>query len=464
MLNTKMNPCKNFQDELDPYLDGELNPESAEKVESHLPGCEGCREYVSFQKSLLTGIKEDWKKDVPSNPYFYAGLMEKIDRQPAGPQLSWGKLAFAGSALMIVGVFVFFSVSNKPQTEPTQEIVSSAQPASSAQPLITGLKSSDMLAFLYQEMVPVDPARTEYVRLVTGDDGRPGLLVSASDEKTETIYLQLSGMADQFFPSEREAEINSQLQKFAGILSGGILVDRKGQLLVDPSVYQLKEKIQQKLAGLLGGKVNENLENALAVLTGKESGLVKTSLMISFPERTDLVKVSSSDENEYALISVDAFTVRSLRQAVPRFSRLVPGEFQAGAEPSYAVVETQKRLFTPSQPGVVSVASNSPKKETGLTLVEANQLLFSLRNGLKPEEVLAKKAALDEAFNQYLKDTQELAKQVKLQREQSAGFKVYVPNSGGVKVVGFGSSNREPDSLKKKASKKENGTTTLDNE
>ncbi|MCA0444725.1 MAG: zf-HC2 domain-containing protein [Bacteroidetes bacterium] len=464
MLNTKMNPCKNFQDELDPYLDGELSPESAEKVESHLPECEGCREYVSFQKSLLTGIKEDWKKDVPPNPYFYAGLMEKIDRQPAGPQLSWGKLAFAGSTLMLVGVFVFFSVSNKPQTEPNQVIVSAIQSASAAQPLITGLNSSDMLAFLHQEMVPVDPARTEYVRLVTGSDGRPGILVSASDEKTEAVYLHLSGLADQFFPSEKETEINAQLQKFAGILSGGILVDRKGQLLVDPSVYQLKEKIQQKLAGLLGGKVNENLENALAVLTGKGSDLVKTSLLISFPERTDLVKVSASDENDYALISMDAFTVRSLRLAVPRFSRLVSGEFQSAPEPSYAVVESQKSVFTPVQPPLVSVASASSKKESGLTVAEANQLLFSLRNGLKPEEVLAKKAALDEAFNKYLKDTQELAKQVKQQRDQDAGFKVYVPNSGGVKVVGFGASGREPDSLKKKASKKENGTTTLDNE
>lgn len=464
MPNTKMNPCKNFQDELDPYIDGELSPESIEKVESHLPDCDGCRDYISFHKSLLTGIKEDWKKDVPSNPYFYAGLMEKIDRQPAGPQLSWGKLAFAGSALAVVGVFAFFSVNNRPQTEPVQEIVSAPQPVSSAQPLITGLEPSDMLAFLHQEMVPVDPARTEYVRLYKGNDGRPGLLISASDEKTESLHRQLSGLAAQLFSAEQEIEINNQLQRFAELLSGSILVDRKGKLLVDPSVYQLKEKLQQKLAGLLGKKANKNLESAFAVHSGNESDIVKTSLLVSFPERTDLVKVSDSDRNEYALISVDVFTVRSLRLAVPRFSRLVPGEFQTGAEPSYAVVESQKRLFAPSQPELISVASNSSGKEPGLTLIEANQLLFSLRNGLKPEEVLAKKAALDEAFNQYLKDTQALAKQVKLQREQSAGFQVYVPNSGGVKVVGFGSSGREPDSLKKKASKKENGTTTLDND
>lgn len=459
-----MNPCKNFQDELDPYLDGELDPESAEKVASHLPDCDGCRDYVSFRKSLLTGVKEDWKKDIPSNPYLYAGLMEKIDRQPSRPQLNWGKLALAGSALVAVGVFVFFSVTTQPHSEAVPEMASVSHSPSPAQPLITGLEPADMLAFLHQETVPVDPARTEYVKIFTGTDGRPGLLISAADEKTEALHLQLSGLADQLIPSELQSEVNSELGRFAGILSESILVDRKGQLLIDPSVYHLKEKIQQKLAGLLGKQVNGKLEQSFAMLSGKGSDLAKTSLLVSLPERTNLVKTSENDQNEYALISVDAFTVRSLRLAVPRFSRLVPNDFQTGTEPAYAVVESGKRVFTPVQSDLAAVASVQPKKESGLTLAEANQLLFSLRNGLKPEEVLAKKAALDEAFNQYLKDTQELAKQVKLQREQEAGFQVYVPNSSRVKVVGFGSAGREPDSLKKKAAQKENGTTTLDHD
>ncbi|HMV49869.1 MAG TPA: zf-HC2 domain-containing protein, partial [Blastocatellia bacterium] len=42
--------CRRFQRQLSPYLDGELPPEAAAKMEQHLAGCAACHERLEGQR------------------------------------------------------------------------------------------------------------------------------------------------------------------------------------------------------------------------------------------------------------------------------------------------------------------------------------------------------------------------------------------------------------------------------
>jgi len=444
MQNTKMKPCNLFSSRLDLFLDHRLDETSAGEVSRHLNDCSGCREYVGFHRSLLQDAGAELKKEIPVNPYFYAGLMEKIDRQPVKPRWNTSRVALAGSLVSGAGaVLVYtFLLSGDPES-PASPLLTALPARETVQTLISAPEPSEMLGFLQQESIPVDAARTEFVRIVRNDAGMPGLLVSAADPSEDSIRSEFAAEISRFLTSRPPEDLTRELRVFAGRLTAGLLIDSKGRLLIHPSVFSLKDQLQASLSRFSGQNLAGRIETLQNRFGNRAALAARTSLLISLPEKSDVVHLSDSSREEYALIPVDAFTVRSLRLTVPRLSRVVPESFLTQPEPRYTVVETRRPVFSRSVPEESQIQiAGLAGSESKLSIIEANQLLYALRNGLRPSDDLLARARQDKAFSAYLSETGALEPGSSYRREAGPGNRV--------QVVGLGTGSSQRPAVKTK--------------
>lgn len=65
-----------LMDCLSDYLDGELDPEICSQIESHMEGCECCREFVVSLKASLEAVHRLEKAEVPEETC--RSLLEKV--------------------------------------------------------------------------------------------------------------------------------------------------------------------------------------------------------------------------------------------------------------------------------------------------------------------------------------------------------------------------------------------------
>jgi len=99
-------------DRLEEYLSGVLTPADRREIEAHLNTCDACREEVrsmqEFSECLVFLRSEE--TDAPS-PGFYAGIVERVERQTASPGFaslfSWHfafgrRIAFASFLMLAV--------------------------------------------------------------------------------------------------------------------------------------------------------------------------------------------------------------------------------------------------------------------------------------------------------------------------------------------------------------------------
>ncbi|HMV82242.1 MAG TPA: kelch repeat-containing protein [Blastocatellia bacterium] len=102
--------CRRFQRQLSPYLDGELPPEAAAKMEQHLAGCAACHERLEGQRfaaRLVANLPLPATTTVPVCPSW--ALPPADDAQPpARPRKLVLQLAAATALLTIIATGVWF--------------------------------------------------------------------------------------------------------------------------------------------------------------------------------------------------------------------------------------------------------------------------------------------------------------------------------------------------------------------
>ena len=102
-----MKYCENYAALLDPFVDGELPDEEADRVRAHLAECEGCRAYVEMAFMLRDGFPDAEEMDVPDG--FSDGVMAAI-RANAAPRKKktapWVKVLLPLAACCAIVVLV----------------------------------------------------------------------------------------------------------------------------------------------------------------------------------------------------------------------------------------------------------------------------------------------------------------------------------------------------------------------
>jgi hypothetical protein len=99
---------RRLRDRLSAYIDGELDPPAAERLESHLAECERCRLELEQLRATVSGLRDLPELEPPRS---FTLSPERVaaprPRQPAAPPLAFGaRIAAVGLAAALAAVLV----------------------------------------------------------------------------------------------------------------------------------------------------------------------------------------------------------------------------------------------------------------------------------------------------------------------------------------------------------------------
>jgi anti-sigma factor RsiW len=90
---------------LDLYLEGELGPYDARKLEEHLEDCPACREALEERRALLEAFASLPPFEVPEG--FAKSVMAALP-EPEAPKAVWLGPLLAGTAALAIGLFGYY--------------------------------------------------------------------------------------------------------------------------------------------------------------------------------------------------------------------------------------------------------------------------------------------------------------------------------------------------------------------
>jgi anti-sigma factor RsiW len=134
--------CEEVHERLEAYVDGDLSPESAQKLEDHIFVCDECREHLDLARQIAGELKTLPAKTCPdhvveaalqhaagSRDSFAAraGAWLRGLRYPLSPRLSFGTAAVI---LAVIGLLTILPVTHKKKDPPRysrEEVVHAQQ-------------------------------------------------------------------------------------------------------------------------------------------------------------------------------------------------------------------------------------------------------------------------------------------------------------------------------------------------
>jgi hypothetical protein len=123
--------CKEFEDLIDLYVAGDLEPEEAREVEDHLAGCEACSKEASSYRACLGTLASLSSENQPDrlSPFFWQGIQKEIllaQEQQVAPARSKARrvlYALAAAILIAVVAYVARGLVDPGQTIPNAPVV-----------------------------------------------------------------------------------------------------------------------------------------------------------------------------------------------------------------------------------------------------------------------------------------------------------------------------------------------------
>ncbi|MEM1247693.1 MAG: zf-HC2 domain-containing protein [Acidobacteriota bacterium] len=132
-MSTLQQCCEHMSlDGLSAYLDQELPPEEAEKVELHLSGCEQCQRRLEGLRSVVGGLRDLERLQPP--PFVEEALRHEISLQAKRRSVLWQRLdrlakprSFNGPLfamiLALATIVLLFSVGLERASQPATEVI-----------------------------------------------------------------------------------------------------------------------------------------------------------------------------------------------------------------------------------------------------------------------------------------------------------------------------------------------------
>ncbi|MCK4225121.1 MAG: zf-HC2 domain-containing protein [candidate division Zixibacteria bacterium] len=114
--------CKNIKKSLVSFLENELPEERRVEIENHLKICPHCSHLLEEFSELWQAVEH--REKIQPSPYFWTRLKQRIveyeeGRKPVlgwfGGLIGWARPAVA-VAVLLIGIFLGYSLGNFPQT------------------------------------------------------------------------------------------------------------------------------------------------------------------------------------------------------------------------------------------------------------------------------------------------------------------------------------------------------------
>ena len=450
-MTWKTDHCTIAKDFSDQYFNQTLSETDQNFVDGHLAICPDCKKWFVFTQELQKiGQSESGK--LKANPFLYASMMDKLEKTKRRRHLSPLKISLAASLVVLIGSLLIFPFNRNSDQKTTASSRALIGASASTHYLFSELTVDDILFFWKTKALPIDHTRGEFV--IYQQTPQSASIVFTGNpcgDCTDQSLLE-SASVKLGMSEEKTGQVRTILTSFASSIRAGLLVDKNGQLLVSTELLGSVRSLEKELkTALTSAEFNQFKKQTFSQILTDPSQRI-SSFTVHLPQYSDKVVISGENKNHYALVSIDEFTIRSLRQSIPKMGRIIVPDFENYPSEQYAVVSHNVKLYESEMPNM-SVAKNKatvqPQKFNGLSIIEANDFMMALKRGLTPEEEKLYQTQLAEFFTNYSKLTPEARKKIK-SAQTDEEIENPVNQNGNANTVGFGAQSSSPKKMKSK--------------
>ena len=229
---------------LSAYLDDELSPSEKAEVEKLLATS------LEMQKKLddLKKVKQlgNHVKRIPESPFFETRLMAAIEGQKN--ESSKIKRWMPAAALVVVTLVIMTVFKYNPglidQIWEDQKVALAGFYKENLQPVLlaANLTNEDVFNFAFNNELPLDNTRKQYLLLGYDDSGKEFFEIRTSDQKVkrESYNEYITAMN---LDSDQKQTIDSIIGSYSKALEGQVLVNDKNTIAINSNLWNLRKAI-----------------------------------------------------------------------------------------------------------------------------------------------------------------------------------------------------------------------------
>jgi len=229
---------------LSAYLDDELTQSEKAEVEKLLASS------LELQKKLedLKKVKQldNSVKRIPESPFFETRLMAAIEGQKNETSgiKRWIPAAALAAVTIIIMVVLKFNPGLIDKMWEDQKVAIAGFYKENLQPVLlaANLTNEDVFNFAFNNELPLDNTRKQYLLLGYDDSGKEFFEIRSSDQKIkrESYNEFVSAMN---LDDEQKQTVDSIIGSYSKALEGQILVNDQNTIAINPNLWNLRKAI-----------------------------------------------------------------------------------------------------------------------------------------------------------------------------------------------------------------------------
>ena len=229
---------------LSAYLDDELTASEKAEVENILLTS------LEMQKKLedLKKVKQlsSRVKKLPESPFFETRLMASIEGQKRESSGLRKWLPAAGLAIITVVLMIVmkFNPHLLDQAWENQKVALAGFYKENLQPVLTAanLSNEDIFNFAFNNELPLDDSRKQYLLLGYDDSGKEYFEIRSSDQKINRGSYKEFVTAMNLNDNQKQT-VDSIINSYSKALESQVLVNEKNTVAINPNVWNMRKAI-----------------------------------------------------------------------------------------------------------------------------------------------------------------------------------------------------------------------------
>ncbi|HSW56566.1 MAG TPA: hypothetical protein VLH59_15900 [Ignavibacteriaceae bacterium] len=229
---------------LSAYLDDELSQSEKAEVEKLLATS------LELQKKLedLKKVKQlgNRVKRIPESPFFETRLMAAIEGQKNEPSRikRWMPAAALAIVTIVIMVVLKFNPGILDKMWEDQKVAIAGFYKENLQPVLlaANLTNEDVFNFAFNNELPLDNTRQQYLLLGYDDSGKEFFEIRSSDQKVkrESYNEFISAMN---LDAKQKETVDSIIGSYSKALESQVLVNEKNTIAINPNLWNLRKAI-----------------------------------------------------------------------------------------------------------------------------------------------------------------------------------------------------------------------------
>jgi len=229
---------------LSAYLDDELSSSEKAEVEKVLSSSLEMKKKLDDLKKVKQ-ISSNVKK-LPESPFFETRLMASIEGQKReSPSLKkWLPAAALGALTIIVMVVMKFNPGLLDYVWENQKVALAGFYQENLQPVLVAanLTNEDIFNFAFNNELPLDNTRKQYLLLGYDDSGKEFFEIRSSDQKVKRSSYNEFITAMNLDDSQKES-VDSIIGSYSKALEAQLLVNEKNTIAINPNLWNLRKAL-----------------------------------------------------------------------------------------------------------------------------------------------------------------------------------------------------------------------------